>query len=309
MVRNIVERCSTCSANRIRRRPWPGVLERGDRRFAGATAPAAGLYLWRVEYPGGVFGIPAPDHRLFAAADGLIGLKLAHVLVRANCPVAYQKPSVAPALGAGRLVDQVPRPAMAVLYRAEIEAQSARMPEVQPPYADQRPRAAREVYLDTGSTTELAAKVEPEDPLKIQGFEALQGPASPSPEADRRTRRADRDGRGKLAGPGCRRVARFEFRFLGGSMGSVVGEKFVAARVEHCLEHRMPLVCFRGERAVAAHCRKRCIRCCRMAKTSGPPLKRPVGRRGLPFISVMNRSDHRRCVSREPCDCWGYQHR
>ena len=35
----------------------------------------------------------------------------------------------------------------------------------------------------------------------------------------------------------------FEFRFLGGSMGSVVGERFVRA-VEHCLEHRMPLVCF-----------------------------------------------------------------
>ena len=35
----------------------------------------------------------------------------------------------------------------------------------------------------------------------------------------------------------------FEFRFLGGSMGSVVGERFVRA-VDHCLEHRMRLVCF-----------------------------------------------------------------
>ena len=31
-----------------------------DRRLAGATAPAAGLYLWRVEYPPG-YGIPAPQ--------------------------------------------------------------------------------------------------------------------------------------------------------------------------------------------------------------------------------------------------------
>ena len=38
-------------------------------------------------------------------------------------------------------------------------------------------------------------------------------------------------------------VCAFEFRFLGGSMGSVVGEKFVRA-VENCLEHRSPLVCF-----------------------------------------------------------------
>jgi hypothetical protein len=33
------------------------VLEGADRRFAGATAPAAGLYLWRVEYPA-AYGIP-----------------------------------------------------------------------------------------------------------------------------------------------------------------------------------------------------------------------------------------------------------
>jgi tRNA pseudouridine38-40 synthase len=36
------------------------VLEGADRRYAGATAPAAGLYLWRVEYPA-AFGIPAPN--------------------------------------------------------------------------------------------------------------------------------------------------------------------------------------------------------------------------------------------------------
>ena len=36
------------------------VLKSADRRSAGATAPAAGLYLWRVEYPP-VFGIPAPS--------------------------------------------------------------------------------------------------------------------------------------------------------------------------------------------------------------------------------------------------------
>jgi tRNA pseudouridine38-40 synthase len=36
------------------------VLKGAERRYAGATAPAAGLYLWRVEYPA-VFGIPAPN--------------------------------------------------------------------------------------------------------------------------------------------------------------------------------------------------------------------------------------------------------
>jgi tRNA pseudouridine38-40 synthase len=36
------------------------ILLGGERRLAGATAPAAGLYLWRVEYPA-VYGIPAPN--------------------------------------------------------------------------------------------------------------------------------------------------------------------------------------------------------------------------------------------------------
>jgi tRNA pseudouridine38-40 synthase len=35
------------------------ILAGGERRDAGITAPAAGLYLWRVEYPA-VYGIPAP---------------------------------------------------------------------------------------------------------------------------------------------------------------------------------------------------------------------------------------------------------
>jgi tRNA pseudouridine38-40 synthase len=69
MVRNIVGTLLD-----VQREPDPAtamarILAGGDRRFAGATAPAAGLYLWRVEYPQ-VFGIPAPP----AAAEGLIGL-------------------------------------------------------------------------------------------------------------------------------------------------------------------------------------------------------------------------------------------
>ena len=69
MVRNIVGTLLD-----VQRQPEPAaamarVLKQGDRRLAGATAPAAGLYLWRVEYPA-VYGIPAPDHGLLLPPSG-----------------------------------------------------------------------------------------------------------------------------------------------------------------------------------------------------------------------------------------------
>jgi tRNA pseudouridine38-40 synthase len=59
MVRNIVG-----TLLEVQRNPDPlgamaRILAGGDRRAAGMTAPASGLYLWRVEYPG-QYGIPAP---------------------------------------------------------------------------------------------------------------------------------------------------------------------------------------------------------------------------------------------------------
>jgi len=69
MVRNIVGTLLD-----LQRGPDPAaamarVLAGRDRRLAGPTAPAGGLYLWRVEYPR-IFAIPAPP----AAAQGLIEL-------------------------------------------------------------------------------------------------------------------------------------------------------------------------------------------------------------------------------------------
>jgi tRNA pseudouridine38-40 synthase len=63
MVRNIVGTLLD-----VQRQANPGeamsrVLMSADRRYAGATAPAAGLYLWRVEYPLN-FGIPAPQPQI-----------------------------------------------------------------------------------------------------------------------------------------------------------------------------------------------------------------------------------------------------
>ena len=57
MVRNIVGTLIEVQGDPAPREAMRQILQGGSRRFAGATAPAAGLYLWRVEYPQ-VFGIP-----------------------------------------------------------------------------------------------------------------------------------------------------------------------------------------------------------------------------------------------------------
>jgi tRNA pseudouridine38-40 synthase len=63
MVRNIVGTLLDVQREADPAAAMQKVLAGADRRLAGATAPAAGLYLWRVEYPE-VFGIPAPRVRI-----------------------------------------------------------------------------------------------------------------------------------------------------------------------------------------------------------------------------------------------------
>ena len=59
MVRNIVGTLLDVQREPDPKAAMARILAGGKRREAGVTAPAAGLYLWRVEYPA-VFGIPAP---------------------------------------------------------------------------------------------------------------------------------------------------------------------------------------------------------------------------------------------------------
>jgi acetyl-CoA carboxylase carboxyl transferase subunit beta len=74
----------------------------------------------------------------------------------------------------------------------------------------------------------------------------------------------------------------FEFRFMGGSMGSVVGEKFVRA-VEHCLRYRMPLVCFSA--SGGARMQEGLFSLLQMAKTSAALAR--LAQQRLPFVSVL----------------------
>jgi acetyl-CoA carboxylase carboxyl transferase subunit beta len=77
-------------------------------------------------------------------------------------------------------------------------------------------------------------------------------------------------------------VAAFEFKFMGGSMGSVVGERFVEA-VQVCCEQRMPLISFSA--SGGARMQEGLFSLMQMAKTSAA-LTQLAGEK-LPFISVL----------------------
>ena len=77
-------------------------------------------------------------------------------------------------------------------------------------------------------------------------------------------------------------VAAFEFRFMGGSMGSVVGQKFVEG-VNHALKNQLPFVCF--STSGGARMQESLISLYQMVKTSA--ILQKLKERGLPYISIM----------------------
>ena len=77
-------------------------------------------------------------------------------------------------------------------------------------------------------------------------------------------------------------VAAFEFRFMGGSMGSVVGQKFVEG-VNHALKNQLPFVCF--STSGGARMQESLVSLYQMAKTSA--ILQKLKERGLPYISIM----------------------
>jgi acetyl-CoA carboxylase carboxyl transferase subunit beta len=77
-------------------------------------------------------------------------------------------------------------------------------------------------------------------------------------------------------------VAAFEFKFMAGSMGAVVGEKFVLA-TEAAIENDIPLICFSA--SGGARMQEAILSLMQMAKTSAALAK--LAARELPYISVL----------------------
>jgi acetyl-CoA carboxylase carboxyl transferase subunit beta len=167
----------------------------------------------------------------------------------------------------------------AVLYRAELE----RNLQVCPKCSHHMRIGARERlqrFLDPGTGRELAIDVEPEDPLKFRDSKKYRDRLTAAQKAV-----GEKDALIVMAGAvnGVELVAcAFEFRFLGGSMGSVVGERFVRG-AEHCLEHRVPYVCFSS--SGGARMQEGLLSLLQMSKTSAALARMAQAR--LPFISVL----------------------
>lgn len=167
----------------------------------------------------------------------------------------------------------------AVLYRAELE----RNLNVCPKCSHHMRIGARErlrQLLDADQQVEIGAQVAPLDPLKFKDSKKYKDRLVQAQKAT-----GERDALVVLAGRLHGQevvVSAFEFKFLGGSMGSVVGERFKRA-VDHCLERRCGLVCFSA--TGGARMQEALLSLMQMAKTSAALAKLSHAR--LPFISVM----------------------
>jgi len=133
------------------------------------------------------------------------------------------------------------------------------------------------ITLDEGSFTEFDASLTSVDPLGFAGYpEKLD-------EARRKTGRPEAAIAGAGAIDGFRTVVTaLDFFFMGGSMGSVVGEK-VARATERAVEERLPLITFSA--SGGARMQEGALSLMQLAKTSAAVARLHAER--LPYISVM----------------------
>lgn len=167
----------------------------------------------------------------------------------------------------------------AVLYRAELE----RNLEVCPKCNHHLRIGARrrlDQFLDPEPREEIGAQIKPVDVLRFRDSRRYRDRL-----ADAQKATGERDAlvvmQGELKGMAVVAAA-FEFRFMGGSMGSVVGERFVRG-VEVALRQRRPLICFSA--SGGARMQEALFSLMQMAKTSAA-LKR-LARAGVPYVSVL----------------------
>jgi len=141
-------------------------------------------------------------------------------------------------------------------------------------------RQRLDFFLDPDSQKELSAGLEPEDPLKFRDSKRYRDRIV---QAQKKT--GERDALVAVTGTLLGRpvvVCAFEFGFMGGSMGSVVGERFARA-AQHATDNGMPLIAFSA--SGGARMQEALFSLLQMAKTSAALAR--LGEKGVPYISVL----------------------
>ena len=166
-----------------------------------------------------------------------------------------------------------------VLYRPELEKNLEVCPKCQH-HMRLTARKRIDIFLDPKGRVEIAPELAPNDRLKFKDSKKYK---------DRLV--ANQKATGEKDALVCFQgevldipvvVAAFEFKFLGGSMGTVVGEKFTRA-ANIAMEERIPLVCFSA--SGGARMQEALASLMQMAKTAAVLERMKI--MGIPFISVM----------------------
>ena len=166
-----------------------------------------------------------------------------------------------------------------VLYQEEIKRLQYVCPQCEH-HLQISARARIENFLDVEHQFEVGHNIESTDPLKFKDQKKYKDRCS---DAQKKTKEKDAliVKKGFLKGIPVI-VAAFEFNFMGGSMGSVVGEKFVRA-VDAAIEKKHPLICFSA--SGGARMQEGLFSLMQMSKTS--LAVKLLADKKIPFISVL----------------------
>lgn len=166
-----------------------------------------------------------------------------------------------------------------VLYRPELEKNLNVCPKCDH-HMRLTARTRLTAFLDDGTFREIAAEVEPVDHLKFRDTKKYKDRLVAAQKAT-----GEKDAliamRGEVNGLPIVAVA-YEFKFMGGSMGAVVGERFVRA-ANIALEEGIPMICFSA--SGGARMQEALFSLMQMAKTSAALEK--LKQAGIPYISVL----------------------
>ncbi|HHO58662.1 MAG TPA: acetyl-CoA carboxylase carboxyltransferase subunit beta [Thiotrichales bacterium] len=167
----------------------------------------------------------------------------------------------------------------AVLYRAELERNLEVCPKCNH-HMRVFGRKRLTTFLDEGTTEEIGGNLVPFDKLKFRDSKKYKDRLI---QAQKNT--GEKDAlialKGKVKGVPVVAAA-FDFRFMGGSMGSVVGERFLRAATV-ALEENMPFICFSA--SGGARMQEALFSLMQMAKTSAVLTR--LAKNRIPYISVL----------------------